>query len=178
MSALLQFVQANLTALQAIFGWLTTCVGGAYVLYKLWLDRRGRREQEGHSDPADQQEAQRARNQPGNRPSWPIQKLVRSRLTASVIGVALIVGGLAIAVPVTYDSMTTVTVEYNVCEGEYEACGFPHVDRIYCQLPGLATIDDWARKRCLRWTAVNVGSHGGNKCGYTNWAVSCTKRRP
>ncbi|WP_407157686.1 hypothetical protein [Bradyrhizobium sp. STM 3557] len=172
MSAFLQYVQANLTALQAIFGWLTTCIGGLYVLYKFWLERREKGLQANASGETNGKDEQPARS---------VKKLepVQQSRMVLLIGAALIVAGLAIAVPVTYDALTTVTVEYKVCIGEYEGgCTFAHDDRIYCILPGFPTVDDWAKKRCLRWSTATIGSHDGNKCGYTNVAVSCTKRKP
>jgi hypothetical protein len=175
-SGFLQFVQANLTALQAIFGWLTTCIGGLYVLYKFLLERREMHPHGARDIGLARRDDQPARDRIENRPRRPLRRLAtRSSSIMLVVACVSIIGGLMIALPITYDSLTTVTVEYKVCMGEYErGCDFPHDDRIYCAVP----IADWANPRCLRWSAVTIGSHDGNKCGYANIAVSCTKRRP
>lgn len=68
-----------------------------------------------------------------------------------------------------------VTVQYRLCLGEYERnCGFDHDVYLYCY----TDVDAWASGRCLRHTATSIGSHDGNKCGYTNVSVACVQRAP
>jgi hypothetical protein len=69
----------------------------------------------------------------------------------------------------------TTTVQYKLCLGEYERnCGFEHDVYLYCY----TDVDAWAKGQCIRHTASAIGSHDGNKCGYTNVSVVCVKEVP
>jgi hypothetical protein len=68
-----------------------------------------------------------------------------------------------------------VTTEIKVCTGEYEReCGFPHDVYLYCY----TDVQAWANARCKRATVQPLGSRGGNKCGYANISVLCTRDAP
>lgn len=68
-----------------------------------------------------------------------------------------------------------IVVSYTVCSGEYERnCNFPHQGYVYCYVdPGT-----WAKDLCTSLTVANLGSYGGNKCGYTRYEVLCRKKAP
>jgi hypothetical protein len=87
----------------------------------------------------------------------------------------LVVGGAWSAWQTYFAEPPTVTVQFKLCLGEYERnCGFEHDVYLYCY----TDFDAWAKGRCLRHTAITVGSHDGNKCGYTNVSVVCTQKKP
>jgi len=68
-----------------------------------------------------------------------------------------------------------VAVHYTACLGEYERnCGFAHDVYLYCY----ADVPAYFKDKCLRVTASAIGSHDGNKCGYTNVSVLCTQKKP
>jgi TIR domain len=68
-----------------------------------------------------------------------------------------------------------VTTEIKVCVGEYERnCGFPHDVYLYCY----ADVGAWAKGQCRNATVQARGSHDGNKCGYGNFSILCTRAAP
>lgn len=83
----------------------------------------------------------------------------------------------ASATPAPSPSPETVTINYTVCLGEYERnCGFPHDVYLYCG--GAPEAAAYFKDKCLRVDATAIGSHDGNKCGYTNVSVVCVRNKP
>jgi S1-C subfamily serine protease len=62
------------------------------------------------------------------------------------------------------------TVTYRVCTGEYERACQGHDAYFYCY----TNVDDWAKSMCEISKVQQLNSYGGNKCGYTLYAVICT----
>lgn len=124
------------------------------------------------------------------------------------IVIALAIAGIAIALPVAVDSWPSyqkvglaaaaalvlfagaylysparfvaqsreeIILTYTVCLGEYEGnCGFAHDKYLYCYENPTA----WVAPRCTSLTATTIGSHDGNKCGYTRVQVLCRAKAP
>lgn len=72
-------------------------------------------------------------------------------------------------------SREEIVLTYIVCLGEYEGnCGFAHDKYLYCYENPTA----WIAPRCSSMTASVIGSHDGNKCGYTRVQVLCRAKAP
>jgi hypothetical protein len=117
-----------------------------------------------------------ARDRPNNRKSKPVRSVAALALPFSAwVAGLVVVGGAWYGWQTYFAEPPTVTVQFRLCLGEYERnCGFDHDVYLYCY----TDVDEWARGRCLRHTATSVGSHDGNKCGYTNVSVVCTQKKP
>jgi hypothetical protein len=84
---------------------------------------------------------------------------------------------VATSTPTPSPTPETVTVNYTVCLGEYERnCGFAHDVYLYCG--GASEAEAYFRDKCLRVEAKQIGSRGGNKCGYANVSVVCVRKKP
>jgi hypothetical protein len=74
-----------------------------------------------------------------------------------------------------YKAVSFEVVHYTACLGEYERnCGFSHDVYLYCD----TNVEAYFKDKCVSVTARSIGSHDGNKCGYTNVSVLCTQRKP
>lgn len=66
---------------------------------------------------------------------------------------------------------------FALCEGEYQSrCPANTEAYTYCY-----TVKDWAERVCKQselsgnYTAVQLYSKGGNKCGYSVWKITCKR---
>ena len=95
--------------------------------------------------------------------------------TAGALSLFVIVYFLSPARLVTATPPKEIVVSYTVCSGEYERnCNFPHDKYVYCYVDPAS----WAKDVCTRFTTTQLGSYGGNKCGYTRYEVLCRKESP
>lgn len=69
-----------------------------------------------------------------------------------------------------------VTTELRICYGEIKGnCGFPHDVWLGCG----TDVEAWARTWCPRGaTVAGLGARAGNKCGYAQYSIKCTKDAP
>jgi hypothetical protein len=94
---------------------------------------------------------------------------------AGALAVFIIVYFLSPARLVTSTPPKEIVVSYTVCSGEYERnCNFPHESYLYCYVDPAS----WAKNVCSSYTITQLGSYGGNKCGYTRYEVLCRKQAP
>ena len=64
----------------------------------------------------------------------------------------------------------TIQATYQVCVGEYRNQCPPTAVYLYCG----QSVADWAKKECSSYTAKQISSRDGNKCGYAIVQVTCT----
>jgi hypothetical protein len=76
--------------------------------------------------------------------------------------------------PTTTTPPPTLSVQYKVCVGEYEAACLPHDVYLYCGTDA----DAWAKARCLKFSSTVLNSRGGNKCGYSLMNYVCIQELP
>ena len=179
----------NLDILKLLGGFSTTVVGGLWIFFTWLLAlRQARTIDELKKVAADaiakaQTQAPPVTHESPETPSPPAAKPLGGgpRRHMSLSRVSLVVALLVTLMGVIYalvgyrEISDTVTSQLRVCTGEYEGnCGFPHDAYLYCY----ADVGGWAQQRCLKSNVTVLGSHDGNKCGYTNYSVLCTQKKP
>jgi hypothetical protein len=176
----------NLDILKLLGGFSTTVVGGLWIFFTWLLAwRQARTIEELGSVAANAIANAQAQVPPVNdgspAPAPPKALNNGSRKHIGLSKVSLIISVFVTVLGVIYALVgyrgvsDTVTSQLRVCTGEYEgACGFPHDAYLYCY----ADVEKWAQQRCLKSSVTVLGSHDGNKCGYTNYSILCTQKKP
>jgi hypothetical protein len=179
----------NLDILRLLGGFGTTIVGGLWAFFTWLLAWRQARtldelkkvtadaiaKAQTQAPPISQESTERPL------PSPPPPALDKSRRHTGLSRVSLVIALLVTLAGGIYglvgyrEVSDTVTSQLRVCTGEYEnSCGFPHDAYLYCY----SDVGRWAQGRCLKYSVTVLGSHDGNKCGYTNYSVLCAQKKP
>jgi hypothetical protein len=173
----------NLDILKTAGAALTTIVGAG-----VWLwDRYEKKKEEDRKKQRATRNKVPANELPQNKKQQPVRthwaKSIWPQYLATVIiaiGAAGIVSSVldyrkSVNAPPPPPPPPQVTTEIRVCTGEYEAnCGFPHDLYLYCYVDVAA----WAQGQCKSFSITKRGEHGGNRCGYSNLSILCTRDAP